>query len=103
MSRPLNRRIEGRAMADPLNDVYKARQSPRFAASRRSSDARPGRANSALKAQVEPITTGLKAIRQDPRNRRPEEAGSGLAPAHEAARDIVGVIEDFTVIVIKST
>jgi hypothetical protein len=43
---------------------------------------------------------GLKAIRQDPRNRRPEEIGSGLAPAHEAARDIVGVIEDFTVIVI---
>src|SRR5271163_4550778 len=77
-------------MAHPLNGVYKARQSPRFAASCGSSDARPGRANSAPKAQVERITKGLKAIRQDPRNRRPEEIGSGLAPARAPMRRYAG-------------
>jgi UDPglucose 6-dehydrogenase len=67
-------------MADPLNGVYKARQSPRVVVSRTPSGARPGRANSALSLRFERITTGRTASRQGPRYWRPEEIGSGVAP-----------------------
>jgi hypothetical protein len=80
-------------MADPLNGVYKARQSPRFAVGRTPSDARPGKANCALKARVERMTAGREAIRQDPRYWRPEEIGSGLcagAGAYAAALAAIG-------------
>src|SRR5271168_1095924 len=80
----------GRAMADPLNGVYKARQSPRVVVSRTPSGARPGRANSALSLRFERITTGRTASPQGPRYWRPEEIGSGVAPPRVPWRRYAG-------------